>query len=150
MRDKPVLGCGSCNLCCTLLRIDMLGKPAQMTCWHTTIHGGCAVHDQKATDPTLAACHQFRCIWLESQYLDDDDELGRTRAGRDMRPDQTHVVLGPPDPTDPKHLYVNVDPAHRTAWRAPKVMAYLDEVVSKGGTITVIVGDQHFEYHGRD
>lgn len=138
------LGCGSCNLCCTLLQVQDISKPALMTCWHTTLHGGCAVHAQKKTDESLKACDQFMCVWLASQTLEDES----LRGNRDMRPDMSHVLLGPMDRDDPKLLYVHVDPAYKSAWRERPVAAYLDDVVSKGGRIIIVIGDNHFEYDG--
>ncbi len=140
------LGCGACNLCCRLLEIKDMGKPAQMQCWHTGIHGGCAVHAQKETDPILRACFQFKCVWLESQTLDDLTKRGT----RSMRPDQIHVLFGPFDREDPTLLYVHVDPAHKTAWRNPAVLEYMDEVRRKGGKLCVVVGDHHFMYESMD
>src|SRR5215469_417936 len=136
------LSCGSCNLCCTLLQIPDLMKPALMRCWHTGLHGGCAVHDQKSTDPKLKACEQFMCVWLASQTLDDPT----MRGNRAMRPDQCHVLLGPMDRDDPKLLYVHVDPNYKSAWREPYMTQYLNSIVEKGGRAVIVIGDQHFPY----
>lgn len=139
-------GCGACNLCCTLLHIPDMGKPPGMTCWHTTIHGGCKVHAEKAIDPQLQACHQFKCVWLASQDHEDESKRG-TRA---MRPDQIHVVLGPYDRNDPTLVYVHVDPAYKDAWNQPSVRAYMDEQAKKGAKFCVVIGDRHFMYESRE
>lgn len=136
------LGCGSCNLCCKLLNVPDISKPALMTCWHTTLHGGCLVHDKKSSDPSLKACEQFYCVWLASQTLDDEAK----RGSRAMRPDQCHVLLGPFDRDNPKLLYVHVDPNYKSAWREPGVTAYLDEICAKGASACIVVGDHHFNY----
>src|SRR5260221_13507142 len=124
--QSPSLGCGACNLCCRLLEIKDLGKPSQMLCWHTGLHGGCAVQAEKPTDPKLLACHQFKCVWLASQDL----ENLAGRGARQMRPDQIHVLFGPYDRDDPTLLYVHVDPAYKDAWLSPSVRTYMDEVAS--------------------
>jgi uncharacterized protein len=136
------LGCGSCNVCCKLLHVPDISKPALMTCWHTTLHGGCAVHDKKQTDPSLKACDQFMCVWLASQTLDDES----MRGNRDMRPDMCHVLLGPMDRDDPKLLYVHVDPNYKNAWREPSITKYLHEIVSRGGRAVIVIGEQNFPY----
>ena len=133
--------CGACNLCCLLLDVKSITKPAHILCWNTTIHGGCKVHDLKKTDPTLAVCEGFACIWLQSQSLDDTSLHG----ARSMRPDQCHVMFVR-DPTDAKLLWVHVDPKHRDAWRNPGVGNYLEEVLAKGGRLEIIIGDDHFSW----
>jgi hypothetical protein len=133
--------CGACNLCCKLLYIEALAKPAQMLCWNTGLHGGCKVQHLKKTDPTLDVCAGFACIWLQSQSFEDES----LRGSRMMRPDQSHVMFVR-DSVDAKLLWVHVDPAHRDAWRSPHVAAYLDEVASKGGKFHIIVGEDHFPW----
>lgn len=136
-----MLGCGACAMCCTLLQVPDIGKPARMTCWWTTVHGGCARHADKKTDPALEACDQFQCVWLASQTLDDP----KLRQPRRMRPDFTHVVLGPQDPDDRGLLYVQVDPNFPTAWREGEIGVYLRDIVTKGARLEVIIGDTRVE-----
>lgn len=136
------LSCGSCNSCCTLLQVPDIGKPAQMRCWHTSVHGGCNVQSEKETDPSLLACHQFKCIWLASQDLDDPD----ARFAREFRPDMSHVMFGPWDQEDSTLLHVNVDPNYPTAWRAPKIIEYLEEVQTRGAKIQLIIGETVMAY----
>jgi hypothetical protein len=135
--------CGSCNLCCLLLDIKSLSKPAHILCWNTGIHGGCKVQESKGRDPLLDVCAGFACIWLQSQSLDNVSLHG----SRSMRPDQCHVMFVR-DPTDLKLLWVHVDPKHRDSWREPAVANYLDEVLSKGARLKVIIGDDHFSWPG--
>jgi hypothetical protein len=136
--------CGACNLCCKLLAVPDIGKPARMLCWHTGLHGGCAVHREKETDPKLTACHQWKCVWLASQGLEDETK----RGSRMLRPDMCHVVLGPFDRDDPHLLYVQVDPAYSAAWKNSHVQAYLSEVISKGARIEVIIDEVRFRWDG--
>jgi hypothetical protein len=131
------LGCGACNLCCKLIAVPDIGKPAGMTCWNTTIHGGCTKHADKAIDPSLAACASYKCLWLESQSYDEPK-----RQPRAMRPDQTHVVMGVPDPDnlDSKVLHVHVDPNHPASWREPRVAHYLNDFLARGAELEVHIG----------
>lgn len=135
-------GCGSCNLCCKLLAVPDISKPARMLCWHTGIHGGCAVHKEKATDPSLLACAQFKCVWLESQEHPEPEK----RLPRHMRPDFTHVVMGPQDRNDPLLLYVQVDPDFPSAWHAPEMAAYLQQAVDKGCKVEVVIDEVRIEF----
>lgn len=128
-------------MCCSVLDIKSLAKPAHILCWNTGLHGGCKVQHLKDSDPSLAVCRDFACIWLESQSFDDPSR----RGARSMRPDQSHVMFIR-DLIDPKLLWVHVDPKHRDAWREPGVGNYLDEVLSKGGRLEIIIGDDHFPW----
>lgn len=136
-KPSPSLSCGACNLCCKLLEVKDIGKPARMSCWWTTVHGGCFRHSEKATAPELAACHQWECVWLNSQKHEDVS----LRQPRHLRPDMTHVVLGPQDPEDRTLLYVNVDPDHPSAWKKGPIATYLQQIVERGGKLEIIVGD---------
>jgi len=133
--------CGACNLCCKVLHVPDIGKPANMTCWWTTIHGGCLRQADKATAPELQACAQWKCLWLESQAHENE----AFRQPYHLRPDKTHVVLGPQDRDDETLLYVHVDPAHADAWREPGVAAILNDIISRGGRLCIYVGENHFE-----
>lgn len=128
------LGCGACSLCCSLLGVPDIGKPARMRCWHTTVHGGCAVHADKGSDPNLLACSQFKCVWLASQDRED-------RLPRSLRPDQCHVVLGPQDRNDDTLLYVQVDPAYPSAWKKGLIASYLSERVARGAKLEIIIDE---------
>ena len=65
--------CGSCSLCCTVLRVDELAKLGGCPCLHQLPEGGCAVH---AVRPKI--CRAYRCAWLEGAFEDTDrpDQLG--------------------------------------------------------------------------
>jgi hypothetical protein len=155
--------CGSCNLCCKLLMVPDIHKPANMTCWWTTVHGGCVRHGEKpdpnevdqepgtsvftlrpsqaGKDLALLACASFRCLWLDSQFHEDAE----LRQMRPMRPDFTHVVMYPETVEEKKLLHVNVDPAFPDAWLRDPVRSYLNDVMAQGAQLEVIIGEHRFE-----
>lgn len=135
------LGCGSCSLCCTLLKVTDISKPAGMTCWWTTVHGGCQRHAEKTSAPELAACGQWKCLWLESQNHPDPTR----RQDRAARPDMIHVVMGPRDPNDQTLLYVHVDPRFPNAWKEPRISEYLAEIVERGVKLHISIGERQVE-----
>lgn len=159
----PSRDCGACNLCCKLLHVPDIGKPAQMTCWWTTVHGGClrqkdkpnpaAVDFNEATgiftlqssqegkDLSLLACATFQCLWLNSQSHED---ISR-RKPRYLRPDITHVVIGPQNPHDEMVLPVQVDPAYADAWRQEPIAGELNALITRGARLTINVGEISFE-----
>lgn len=65
--------CGTCSLCCTVLRVDELAKPAGRDCVHQRGPDGCAIH---ATRPSI--CRAYRCLWLQGGLEDDErpDAIG--------------------------------------------------------------------------
>ncbi len=68
--------CGPCSLCCTLLRVDELGKLGGEPCRHQRIghrEGGCGIH---AIRPGV--CRAYRCLWLQGSLEESDrpDRLG--------------------------------------------------------------------------
>ena len=136
------VGCGACNLCCKLLAVPDINKPARMLCEHTTVHGGCALQHKKDTEPSLQACKQFKCVWLMSQENPDET----FRGSRALRPDMCHVVIGPPDLNDHKLIYVQVDPDHPGAWREPMIQNYMDECIAKGARFEIIIDELHFPW----
>jgi hypothetical protein len=60
-------------MCCTVLRVDEIGKLAGSPCAKLAPGGGCGIH---ATRPGI--CRAYRCAWLEGKFREDDrpDRLG--------------------------------------------------------------------------
>lgn len=66
-RRAALRSCGPCSLCCTILRVDELAKPAGRDCVHQRGPQGCAIH---ATRPPI--CRAYRCLWLQGGLEDDE------------------------------------------------------------------------------
>ena len=133
------LNCGACSLCCTLLGVPDIGKAPRTRCWNTTVHGGCSVHGPEKPQ----ACVSFSCVWLESQNRSDS-------MPRSMRPDLSHVVLGPQDRDDNTLLYVQVDPAYPSAWKQGEIGQYIQERLDRGAKLEVIVDEERVALGGPD
>ena len=65
--------CGECSLCCTLLRVDALGKAGGTPCVCLRDAGGCEIHARRP-----AICRSYRCLWLQGglEEADRPDQLG--------------------------------------------------------------------------
>ena len=65
--------CGSCSLCCFVLRVDEIGKLGGHPCVHQRDPDGCGIHP---TRPGI--CRAYRCLWLSGGLRDSDrpDRLG--------------------------------------------------------------------------
>jgi hypothetical protein len=57
--------CGSCTMCCTVVGVEELNKPAGVTCSHVVAGKGCAIRDQRPR-----SCRQFFCGWRLDPNID--------------------------------------------------------------------------------
>jgi hypothetical protein len=75
--DPPVLdrSCGSCTLCCRVLEIQALNKPAGVLCRHNT-GTGCGIYTQRPE-----TCARWHCLWRRINALPDT-----------LRPDRSGVM----------------------------------------------------------
>ena len=72
--------CGECTLCCTVLRVDELGKLGGVPCPKLrspeatrALGGGCGIHERRP-----GICRSYRCLWLQGKLAEGDrpDRLG--------------------------------------------------------------------------
>lgn len=75
--------CGECTVCCKVLRVQELGKPAGEWCASVTA-SGCGRYETRPQ-----SCRNFRCLWLEAQQ----DQPGHPLFPRWGRPDKSGVML---------------------------------------------------------
>ncbi len=101
--------CGSCSLCCQVLEIPELAKPAGQVCVHVVAGRGCGVYADRP-----APCRTFTCGWLATAAL-----------GEVWRPDVAGFLIR--DERDLGHICIDVDPARPGAWRAAP---YLEQVTA--------------------
>ena len=67
--------CGDCSLCCKLLEIDELKKPACVWCAHVKHqHNGCSIYPERPK-----SCVEFKCLWLLDLVNEDRSPL-RTKV----------------------------------------------------------------------
>jgi len=135
------VSCGSCTLCCTLLEVSEIGKARLAPCPKLR-QGvpGCSVYNSRP-----GACRGFACLWLESQSRANPSD----HMGLEMRPDVSHVVMGPPRLPDRTRLYVHVDPAFPDAWKKGRVGEYLRWLVDERGIeLHVFIGEEEKRIKG--
>ena len=95
----PGRGCGTCTLCCKVMRIVALEKPAGEWCGHCTVGAGCSIHGQHP-----AECAAFHCAYLTSPALSEA-----------WRPAKSKLVVV--SEFDGRRLAIHVDPDRPNAWR---------------------------------
>jgi hypothetical protein len=110
--------CGTCMMCCKLLRIEELEKPAGRWCRHAVIGKGCGIYEGRPP-----ACQRFFCQWM----LD-------ARLGPEWKPDKAKFVLYP-YPEMPEVFYVAVDPTFPGAWTKPPFLAAIKNWVLEGAEL---------------
>jgi Fe-S-cluster containining protein len=106
----PGRNCGSCSLCCKVMPVQALDKPAGQWCIHAVPKSGCAVHADRPS-----ACQSFFCAWR----LDPD-------LGPEWKPEAARFVLSA-DPAR-RALMVTVDPGMPLAWKRAPYYARLKQL----------------------
>ncbi len=133
---EPGRSCGTCSLCCKVLPVGELSKPAGQWCVHCVPGSGCAVHADRPQ-----ACRLFFCSWRLDPNL-----------GPEWKPEACRFVLS----GDPAHkaLRVTVDPGMPLAWKREPYYSRLKQfseisfrqdrkiLVDLRGNITVILPDR--------
>ena len=133
MADEVVLpgrACGSCTLCCKLLRIDALAKPAGEWCAHCAVGQGCTVYDTRPE-----ACRGFHCGYLTLPMVGDKWFPAKSRM----------IVYPAPDG---RRISVLVDASRPNAWREPpfhaELRAWARHGATKGIDVVVLAGGRAF------
>jgi hypothetical protein len=118
--------CGGCTLCCKLMGVRQLGKPAGAWCVHCECSTGCAIYETRPED-----CRIFNCGYL---YMPNLDER--------WKPAVCKFVLST-DETE-SHMKIVVDPDRPDAGhKEPYYSAFKSwacVAVRQGGNVLVEIG----------
>jgi hypothetical protein len=123
-----VRGCDGCTLCCKLVPVRALEKPAFHWCPHCAPGVGCKIYADRPR-----ACSAFECMFLRDPDLSEE-----------WRPSKSKLVLT----IEPfgGGLEVYVDPGRPNAWRDEPFISKLRSVAlamaSSGAFITIYVGNR--------
>lgn len=134
--DAPAGGrqCGTCQLCCKLLPVPPIRKPANQRCQFQRFHKGCSVYARRP-EP----CRLFSCRWLI-----DPDAAGL------RRPDRTGYVIDPAMDTiyvldnasglktPISVIQIWCDPARPDAHRDAALRGYLDRMATEHGVAALV------------
>lgn len=134
--------CGSCTLCCKLLAVKDIEKPANVACAHCDPAQRCRIYELRPK-----SCRLFNCYFLTNPRLREE-----------WRPSKSHIVIVMSP--DGLRIAANVDPERPGAWRrepfystlkmwarkAAETPGTLGQVlVSVGKHTTVILPDRNVE-----
>jgi hypothetical protein len=119
-------GCGECTLCCKVMAIEELEKPAGSWCPHCKPGKGCLIYEKRP-----AECRSFRCLWLVNDLLDQR-----------WKPSKSRFVLT----TSEDGIEVRCDPGYPDAWRKEPFRSEIRQWAISGEThdvtVVVIVGER--------
>lgn len=113
--------CDGCTMCCRLLGVAELSKPAGTQCSHCLPGKGCGVY---AVRPQT--CRDFQCLWLQGQIP------------LELKPNRSRVVFA--TSTDRERLVAYLAPGVSLDDETP-VMAYIRHVASTGCEVIAAHGD---------
>lgn len=113
--------CGDCTLCCKVMEIEALAKPAGNWCPHCRPKHGCAIYQERP-----AECADFNCLWLLN-----------ARLGEQWRPSKAKFVLT----TSKDGIEVRCDPGFPDAWRREPYATGIRQWAVSGDThdVTVLI-----------
>jgi len=126
--------CGGCVLCCKLVGVASINKPAGQKCQHSRHGKGCMIYQHRPHD-----CRTWACRWIA-----DADTAGLPR------PDRCHYVIdmawetihareeADAEPRPITALQVWVDPAFPEAGDAPELRRFIEFVAEKYGAVTIL------------
>ncbi len=116
--------CGECTMCCKLMGVPELKKPAARWCASCDKGVGCRVYDERPP-----SCRNFECFWLMDEAFPDD-----------FRPDRIGALAAFNDAPD--SVVLHVDPARPKAMRSPEVKAFIDALLKAYARVFVVVGKE--------
>jgi hypothetical protein len=114
----PGKACGTCMMCCKVLRIEELEKPPGLWCRHAATGKGCGIYENRPT-----VCRAFYCQWMLDSSL-----------GPEWKPEKSKFVMFP-DRKNGEVFNINVDPAFPDAWTKPPFFATIKRWVADGAML---------------
>lgn len=105
--------CGSCSLCCKVLDVPAVYKPAGQWCKHFAAGSGCEIHQLRPK-----SCREFACLWLKDYGLDDA-----------WKPSVSKFVMA--EAYDGDAIMIHLDPKQKNAWRAEPYYTALKAMAAK-------------------
>lgn len=111
------MSCGTCIMCCKLMAVEELSKPAGRWCQHCD--KGCSIYPERPP-----SCREFECVYLQNAAIFPPL----------LRPDKSKCVL---TATKEGNLTVIVDPGYPDAWKKQPVSDVILAAL-KGSDVVVI------------
>jgi hypothetical protein len=110
--------CGSCTLCCELLPIKELKKPASVLCSNCTLGKGCNIYSKRPE-----SCRNFDCLYIQSDEMDIS-----------LRPNECGVMF---EKVTTKIYFGTELPKKVGSWKELKLFNYIKSLNDKGISIVI-------------
>ena len=127
--EIPGKSCGACSMCCQVLEIEELQKPAGLVCKDCISGGGCKIYKDRPK-----VCRDFECEWK--------GDRGMTPK---LRPDLVGTILM--EDADSEEYQAVCDPTRPLAWRTPIVFNHLVLMAKAGRTVIAKAGVKAWRIH---
>ena len=125
---RPQRSCGPCGLCCKLMGVSEIAKPAGDWCSHWSASCGCAIYTERPH-----ACRIFDC-WYRSDAA----------APEVWNPVKSRMVVT--IDMNGKRFAVHVDPNRPDAWRREPyhglLRGYAERMLPRGAQVVVYIGER--------
>jgi len=123
--------CGSCSLCCKLLSVDALNKPANTWCGGWEKDKGCTIYEDRPE-----SCRTFECAWLQVPDMPEN-----------LKPNKVKCFIGGTTNGD---TAIYVDPSFPFAYQEGafgKFLAqHIDKLILDKKSLFIIIGDKRKAY----
>jgi hypothetical protein len=120
--------CGGCTLCCDLLEVAALQKPANAPCQHCALGVGCMIYAQPERP---SACSAYQCAYLFNETWPDE-----------LRPDRCGVVFEPFNEDEHLTFAACVSLDWPTAWREGAAAVAIEHMMRTDCAVIVVVGKE--------
>jgi hypothetical protein len=118
--------CGDCTLCCKVMAVEALGKPAGSWCFHCKPGRGCLSYAARPEE-----CRHYSCLWLTDHWL-----------GEHWKPSRSKLVLTMSE----DGIEIRCDPGFPDAWRKEPFRSEITRLAQAGAaedvTVLVIAGQR--------
>ena len=114
--------CGDCSLCCKLIEVKPLNKPADTWCEHCTKQS-CAIWEKR---PEI--CKTYNCLWRTTPEMTDDLQPSKCKVAFEVHEEGVAIA------------HVDVD--RPEAWRKPPVIGVILKLVQEGTPVWVMIGKE--------
>jgi hypothetical protein len=115
--------CGDCQLCCKLLPVKSLAKPASARCQHQRVGKGCMVYAKLWG--VAPECKLWNCRWLGNDDMDELRRPDRSHYVVDIMPDFVTATTHNGERVSMEVVQIWVDPDYPDAHRDPALRAWL-------------------------
>src|SRR5512145_425278 len=109
------MDCGGCTMCCRLMLVEELCKPANTWCAHCKPGNGCSIYESRPQE-----CVTYECLWLKSQRRTEP-------MVAELRPDRSRVILNALE--DDSGVRAHVHPDYPDAWKNGRMGKLLADAI---------------------